>query len=154
MARKYIRRVSKVKNDDTKGYIINSTNVTDKEKNTYSANIIDNLTKTVTNDNGTAIKFPDGTMICTKKVDFYNVAVKTTWGNVFMSDVLELGNFAETFSGAPVTTITPMTGTACWIATANIANASYCSSIRVIRTQSTDSISNVRVNIMAVGRWK
>lgn len=40
---KYIRRVSKVKNDDTKGYIINSTNVEDKEKNTYSANIIDGL---------------------------------------------------------------------------------------------------------------
>lgn len=39
---KYIRRVSKVKNDDTKGYIINSTNVEDKEKNTYSANVIDN----------------------------------------------------------------------------------------------------------------
>ena len=40
---KYIKRVSKVKNDDTKGYIINSTNVTDKEKNTYSAGIIDGL---------------------------------------------------------------------------------------------------------------
>lgn len=40
---KYIKRVSKVKNDDTKGYIINSTNVVDKEKNTYSANIIDGL---------------------------------------------------------------------------------------------------------------
>jgi hypothetical protein len=38
---KYIKRVSKVKNDDTKGYIINSTNVVDKEKNTYSANVID-----------------------------------------------------------------------------------------------------------------
>lgn len=42
MAKRYIRRVSKVKNDDTKGYIINSTNVVDKEKNTYSANVIDN----------------------------------------------------------------------------------------------------------------
>lgn len=42
---KYIRRVSKVKNDDTKGYIINSTNVEDKEKNTYSAEIIDGLVK-------------------------------------------------------------------------------------------------------------
>ena len=38
---KYIKRVSKVKNDDTKGYIINSTNVVDKTKNTYSANVID-----------------------------------------------------------------------------------------------------------------
>lgn len=38
---RYIKRVSKVKNDDTKGYIINSTNVVDKEKNTYSAEIID-----------------------------------------------------------------------------------------------------------------
>ena len=43
MAMKYIKRVSKVKNDDTKGYIINSTNVVDKEKNTYSANVIDGL---------------------------------------------------------------------------------------------------------------
>lgn len=40
---RYIKRVSKVKNDDTKGYIINSTNVVDKEKNTYSANVIDEL---------------------------------------------------------------------------------------------------------------
>lgn len=43
MVRRYIKRVSKVKNDDTKGYIINSTNVVDKEKNTYSASVIDGL---------------------------------------------------------------------------------------------------------------
>ena len=40
---RYIKRVSKVKNDDTKGYIINSTNIENKEENAYSANVIDGL---------------------------------------------------------------------------------------------------------------
>ena len=134
--------------------IINSTNIENKEENTYSAEIIDNLVKTVTNSNGTAIKFPDGTMICTKMVELTDVAVRMAWGNVFMSDVIELGYFAETFKETPTITITPMSVTACWLATSSQGGPSYCSTIRVIRTQSTDLISNVRVNIMAVGRWK
>ena len=43
MARKYIKRKSAVKVDKLSGSIVNTTNIENKEENTYSANIIDGL---------------------------------------------------------------------------------------------------------------
>ena len=67
---------------------------TNKEK-------MEGIIERIENSNGTAIKFADGTMICTKSVTFSNFAVNTVDGNVFRSDELELGDFAEKFIESP-----------------------------------------------------
>lgn len=64
---KYIKRKSAVK--PITGSIVDTINIDDKTTNTYSARVIEEeLIKTITNENGTAIKFPDGTMICKHKI--------------------------------------------------------------------------------------
>lgn len=85
---KYIRRVSKVKNDDTKGYIINSTNVVDKEKNTYSANVIDGLLTGWEN-----VNFASTTDIIDKNRSriLVNKALKLVRVNLVVSGTIEKG---------------------------------------------------------------
>lgn len=93
MARKYIRRVSKVKNDDTKGYIINSTNVENKEKNTYSANVIDGLlnggkVKVKTISNMTPSTYSNNTYLVTdiplKNTSILSIFCKNRYGYNFI----------------------------------------------------------------------
>lgn len=66
---------------------------------------ITDFIKTIVNENGTAIKFPDGTMICTKKISFSQVACTTALGSLFSSEALDLGNFAEAFVETPTVNI-------------------------------------------------
>lgn len=108
---------------------------------------------TVTNDNGTAIKYPDGTMICTKRVRSMTNSITLTWGSCFMTEPISLGNFAENFIATPIVSHTLMTGVACWIASAGWASKSYCGDIRLIRSSSME-VGEVHINILAIGRWK
>lgn len=108
---------------------------------------------TVTNDNGTAIKFPDGTMICTKRVKLSNININQAWGSCYISDVIGLGNFAESFKESPIATHTVQTGTACWVMSAEWATTTYCGGIRLIRATSVTNVE-AHINIVAVGRWK
>lgn len=108
---------------------------------------------TVTNSNGKAIKFPDGTMICTKQLNYTGVNINNSFENNFISDNIEFGNFAETFKEIPTKSITYEATAASWLMATNIGNASYCGSGRCTRQSKTENI-NVRINIIAVGRWK
>ena len=133
--------------------IINSTNIENKEENTYSANIIDNLVKTVTNDNGNAIKYPDGTMICIKRVILTNVNVTQAVGQDFMSDVIDLGSWAENFVGTPIENITLIGGNMCYVSPASWYSNKNCGGIRLVRPTSA-TVAEVHINIVAYGRWK
>lgn len=67
----------------------------------YPANI-----ETVTNSNGTALKFPDGTLICYKRVHYDKVPIKTSWGALYDNgNSIELGDWAVSFIDTPATTI-------------------------------------------------
>ena len=50
------------------------------------------IIETITNSNGTAIKFTDGTMICTKVKSFQGVAAKAL-GNIYATDDLDMRKF-------------------------------------------------------------
>ena len=52
----------------------------------------ESIIETITNSNGTAIKFADGTMICTKSMSFQNVAITQKVGELYQSSALNLGN--------------------------------------------------------------
>jgi hypothetical protein len=58
---------------------------------------------TVTNSNGTAIKFPDGTMICTGTKTFTNLSL-TAWGSVYSVVINSFNNFPVAFTQLPVVT--------------------------------------------------
>lgn len=152
---KPIKKVAVTELNPITGSIVDGTNIDDKTTNTYSANTIDGLTniETVTNDNGTAIKYPDGTMICTKRIMLTNVAVDQSVGQSFMSNVIDLGNFAVSFVGTPIENITPIGGYMCYISPATWYSNSACGGIRLLRPTSS-TVTEVHINIVAYGRWK
>ena len=68
------------------------------------------IIETITNSNGTAIKFADGTMICRKTVTFNNIDITTKKGSFFVTENLALGNWAEKFIGKPDISATKTNG--------------------------------------------
>ena len=134
-----------------------STSQTD----TYSCEKINEMTEreTITNDNGTAIKFPDGTMLVTQQ---YTRTVQTwnNWGNLY-SQVLDAPpNFPVQFVTKPVVTqsLETLEGNGNgWIGTATenvgIATEIRAGAVQVIRASSS-STNTFNINVIAVGRWK
>ena len=55
------------------------------------------IVERIENSNGTAIKFADGTMICTKVVSFLRVAVTTEIGSIYTTGNLELRQLGGKF---------------------------------------------------------
>ena len=101
------------------------------------------------NSNGSWVKFPDGTLICTKRITHASVPITTTSGGVYMSNTYTMGGFAYEFTGNPNITlsISESTTYSCWL------NASAAGTYAFIRGTS-GTATNVIVNIHAIGRWK
>lgn len=73
-------------NEGTKtGKILDTTDVEDKTTNTYSARIIDELTgiETIENENGKAIKYPDGRMECIISKKVTDMAINSQYGALY-----------------------------------------------------------------------
>lgn len=68
------------------GNISDTTNIDDKVTNTYSARIIDELTgiETIENENGTAIKYPDGRMECIISKKVTDMAINSQYGALYI----------------------------------------------------------------------
>lgn len=104
------------------------------------------------NENGVYAKFTNGLMICYKKKDA-SVSF-SSWGNMYESSVISLGDFAEVFSELPVVMATLNNSqSAAWCGTlANITESSN-GTMRVYRPNNPGTIS-VTVGLLAVGRWQ
>ena len=130
-----------------------STSATDalsagKGKELYERTIIE----TVTNSNGTAIKYSDGTMIVTQKVGV-SQAVTTSWHGLYVS--------AKSFPDFPVafTTLYSCSLTLegalynAWVMTSAANTLTKAGSIYLISAESIATF-NGYVNVIAVGKWK
>ena len=106
----------------------------------------------VENSNGTAIKYPEGVMICAKSMSFSNVSL-TAQGNIYKSGNLELGNWPLQFIEIPIvnTTLAITSGEGSLYSTAGVTK-SYCGKCNVWRT--TSSALGCTINIIGIGRWK
>lgn len=102
MSMKYIEKKSIVPLPQANGTISDTTNITDKITNTYSARVIEeDLIETITNENGTAIKFPDGTMICMNTVDLVDIPINNSTGGMYRSVEKTLNDYAVPFIEKP-----------------------------------------------------
>ena len=92
-----------------------TTPVTDSEK--LGGNLPSYyLPERIENENGTAIKFPDGTLICTKTIP-WTTAINSQLGQVYYTPTpTATGNYAVSFIEKPVVQITVCAsgGTAAW----------------------------------------
>ena len=123
---------------------------------TYSCNYINGIIKSGSNENGTYIKFADGTMICTKRVTKKNVKLTNSWYGLYTNEndtMIDLGNYADTFIEEPVVNITYMGGNGCWLINNNGHSASSPGKVQLC-TVSSRTIGTCILDITAKGRWK
>lgn len=105
--------------------------------------------ESITNSNGTAVKFSDGTMICSYRGA--RVTANVANGPLFVSGN-NLVTFAATFIDAPVVTVTcsdPQIGH-CWGIITTPVNGTNCG----IGLMSGINGSSCAISYMAVGRWR
>ena len=67
----------------------------------YVDDSINGIVESGSNENGNWIKYNDGTMICTSVKLFENVSVTNSWGNLYETPELSLGNFPQSFISTP-----------------------------------------------------
>ncbi len=122
---------------------------------------VNSMIETITNGNGTAIKFADGIMICYKQAEIKNVAIQNNWASgLYSSSEYELGETPAEFIDFPIILGNP---------SGDIKNAGsgYALIIPKIYTTSKNSFGKcffvrnyletnitVYINLVAIGRWK
>ncbi|MCI9274203.1 MAG: hypothetical protein HFE39_09685 [Clostridiales bacterium] len=110
------------------------------------------------NDNGTWIKWADGTMICRKVVNL-TATCTTQWGGLYRSEEYDLGQFAVAFIETPTISIAltlgngtkasgviPYPGDHIPPTSSNVGGINFC--------RGNSDTANTNVNIVAYGRWR
>ncbi len=84
----------------------NTGNLQDKSGNSLFPNVID----TVSNSNGTALKFADGTMICYGKRTWTGLNNNVVVGGLYYTGILSLGDYPTPFIEVPCVYINACVG--------------------------------------------
>ena len=103
------------------------------------------------NENGSWIKYEDGTMICYMKRQYNNINITNTWGNVYESPALSLGDLPQTFIEIPMV-FAQSTGTTVWVEGIQPTTTSLGSSYFMRPVSGTNQTINIM--FIAIGRWK
>lgn len=106
----------------------------------------------IENENGTAIKFPDGTMICTYRETVTDQAINNTYGDIFTG--IRNWIFPVQFIEKPIVSCDMFKwGTsASWAGVSGIGNTS--ASLVGYDIFSRETGTNVNISAIAIGRWK
>lgn len=128
-----------------------TTPVTDSEK--LGGNLPSYyLPERIENENGTAIKFPDGTLICTKTLNMGDLEIKSQKNTVYIQPTeTREGNYAVPFVGPKYRSVevalTNTTNTPVWASTLS-GNTIW------VTASSPLTAKAVIIYILAIGRWK
>ena len=138
-------------NDGAIGNLANlNTSVKDNLVNAINSTIIE----TGTNNNGTYIKYADGTMICTKKVAG-QAKITETWGNLYDTgdNPLDLGNWAIPFIDVPIVSISFYGANGQWVEGFQTSTTKEKVG-KISIASATSKTANAYYNIIGIGRWK
>ena len=133
-------------NTTNKNNLVSAVN----EVNTLAGNIIESGT----NSNGTYIKYSNGIMMCTKRVQFstpFNVA----WGVLYETpQAIPVGSFAMPFIEIPILSVASSFGSSVISESPSGFTKTGIQGIYLARPQRTDSNIEGAIDIIAIGRWK
>ena len=108
--------------------------------------------KIINNDNGTAIKYSNGTMICLKRIEI-NATINNAWGNIFETSAkVDFGNFASAFQTMPQVFIQNVSNM-CWIEAIGETTTQNVGKSYLDRPISTNSNTYI-FDVFAIGKWK
>ena len=106
------------------------------------------------NTNGYYIKYPDGTMICTKKVTISATQSEwVAWGSCYETPVKDCGAWAQSFYSTPIINVTS-TGSAGWLEYFFDTSATNVGKTRMVRPTIPGAEVSYYLNIVGIGRWK
>lgn len=108
-------------------------------------------TTIVSNANGTAIKYSDGTMICTKRVEASSVTFSAS-GNIYVSTAIALGTYAVEFISAPILQVTCKGSSMGWISQVASVGKNTIGNVTIAKATSTSASYNI--DITAIGTWR
>ena len=106
----------------------------------------------IENSNGTAIKFPDGTMICTLDITVTDQAINNSYGDIFAGT--RNWNYPVAFIEKPIVSCGMFKwGTSfSWGGVTGIGNTSATLVGYDLFSRTTGT--NVNISVIAIGRWK
>lgn len=137
---------------DTKIGDLTQLNTTNKSNLVGAIN--STIIETGTNNNGTYIKYSDGTMICTKKVTG-QAKIISTWGNLYDTgdNPLDLGDWAIPFIDVPIVSISFYGANGQWVE--GFQTTTTKEKVGAISIASaTSKTANAYYNIIGIGRWR
>lgn len=109
------------------------------------------IIETITNENGTAIKFPDGTMICTMERSFYGTCTNT-FGVLYETEQFDFGDFPIPFISEPTLSVLDFTGG--FVGAIRDRSKNHIGKANFARPNKIETITGWGVEITAIGRWK
>ena len=83
---------------------LNATNLNQLQTNIENA--INSVVESGSNDNGSWIKYSDGTMICYKSTGEIDMNITTPWGSLYEGNI-SVGNLPAEFIETPTIFVTP-----------------------------------------------
>lgn len=106
------------------------------------------------NNNGSWVKYYDGTMICTKKLEGITNNVSKEWGNLYESQsAIDLGSMPETFTELKyINASLTSNNWHSWIVRHEGTTTSNFGKLYLARP--TTGNVNVNINCLAIGKWK
>ena len=122
------------------------------DTDTYSCNYINSIIETGTNSDGSWIKYNDGTMICYITKEYNNVNIINSWGSVYESDRIQLGNFPQQFINIPTVTASCVRGSSVFLEALSPTNTSI-GETWFMRPVSQSNTSPT-ISFIAIGKWK
>lgn len=104
------------------------------------------------NDNGSWIKYSDGTMICYKSTGWIDMNITTSWGSLYEGNI-SVGNFPAEFIETPTISVTPF-GSGMLIEQGGTdASKTSWGNITCVRPNSVENVK-ARFHLIAIGKWK
>ena len=104
------------------------------------------------NDNGSWIKYSDGTMICYKSTGEIDMNITTSWGSLYEGNI-SVGNFPAEFIETPTISVTPFSSGMLIEQGGIDASKTSWGNITGVRPNSVENVK-ARFHLMAIGKWK
>ena len=114
-------------------------------------NLIGSIIASGSNENGSFIKFADGTMICTKTVTG-TINFTTEWYSRYLG-TLDLGNYAQTFIERPKLNVQFYGSNSQWVVSMNDVDVTHIATITVCKPNQVSNV-NAYYDVIAIGKWK
>ena len=110
------------------------------------------IIETIKNENGTAIKFADGTMICALNISVFDQAIDTAYGNLYQKGRLWTYPVAFTEVYSVICGSFQWGTGSSWGTVSTVSNTSAI--LRGIDITSRSTGTKVTISATAIGRWK